>query len=61
MNPSNTSYREQTLELERERLRYMRCNTILDIFLVISIFAVAIGIGVYIILIVMKNKSITIS
>ena len=52
------TYREQQLELDRERLRYIRFNTILDAFILISIFFVIIGICCYIIIIMINNKKI---
>jgi hypothetical protein len=54
----NISYREQQLELERERLRYMRCNTITDIMLISSIFMVIIGLAFYILYMITNNKEV---
>ena len=54
----NISYREQQLELERERLRYMRCNTITDIILISSIFMVIIGLAFYILYMITNNKEV---
>ena len=56
MIPPYISYREQQLELERERLRYMRCNTITDILLIGSIFIVIIGLTFYILVIMISNN-----
>jgi len=57
----NTLYREQSIQLERERLRYMRCNTIIDILLLISMIIMVIGVGIYFVFIIVQGKSITIS
>ena len=54
----NISYREQQLELERERVRYMRCNTITDIILISSIFMVIIGLAFYILYMITNNKEV---
>ena len=54
----NISYREQQLELERERLRYMRCNTITDILLISSIFIITIGLACYILYIISNDKEV---
>ena len=56
MIPPYISYREQQLELERERLRYIRCNTITDILLIGSIFIVIIGLTFYILVIMISNN-----
>ena len=58
MIPPYISYREQQLELERERLRYMRCNTITDILLITSIFIVIIGLSCYILYMISNNKEV---
>lgn len=57
----NTSYNSQSIELERERLRYMRCNTIIDSFLVFGMIIITLGMGLYFIIILSQGKSITIS
>lgn len=57
----NTSYNLQSIELERERLRYVRCNIIIDLFLIISMIIITLGIGLYFIIITSQGKSITIS
>jgi hypothetical protein len=56
-----TSYREQTIELERQRLQYMRCNTMVDTFLVCCIVIITLGIVAYFIFITMKGKTVSIS
>lgn len=55
------SYRERTLELERERINYMRCNIMIDIILVIGVIIIIILIILYVIFVVINGKTITIS
>ena len=54
----NISYREQQIALERERISYMRCNTITDIILISSIFIIVIGLSCYILFIIINNKEV---
>lgn len=61
MLSTNTSYNLQSIDLERERLRYVRCNTIIDLILVISMIIIILGMGLYFIIIISQGKSITIS
>ena len=60
MISANLSSR-QSNELESQRLQYMRCNTIIDIVLVICIIVVSLSIIIYFIILVERGKSITIS
>jgi len=60
MISSNFSSR-QSNELEIERLQYIRCNTIVDVILVICFIIISLTIIVYFIVLVERGKSITIS
>lgn len=52
----NSLYRQQSLELERERIRYIQCNIIVETFLIVTIIAITTGIVIYVILFVSNTN-----